>query len=293
MKSFLLNLSIFSAIFLPGLAYSEELPTVKALVVKASELYDSYAYPVLLEARQDSEIFSEIDGIVKEMKVKIGQRVRIGQTLLVLKQSKPDFSYAPFLVKSPFTGTIASVSKKIGSSVKVGEALIHLVNYDELSIKFEVPEAEMGVLKAGLTGELHFKKPEAPIPVVISGISPVLNPTSGTASGELTWDDKKADSTKLRKNFLPGMIGRASFKLNFHKGISIPKSALVYESKNYAVRIVADGKSIKRIVKIGKEHSDHIEILDGLKEGDQVITSRNKYLKEGEAVKIDDKKDEN
>lgn len=283
------NIFLYLSLLLPTLANAEEIPSVKVLKAETKELYESYFYPASLEARQESEIYSEIDGVIKETRVKIGQNVKPGQVLMILRQSKPDYSYAPFQVKSPISGSVASIAKKVGSPVKQQEALLHIVNHDELTIKFEIPEAELAILKPGLAGELLFKRVDAPIPVHISGISPILNTSTGTASGELVWDDQKGKTAKLRKNFLPGMVGRVSFKVNFRKGISIPKTALIFEKKTHGVRVVEGDKVFKKQVKIGKETGDQVEIVEGLKEGDLVVTSRNRYLKEGEVVKIDEK----
>ena len=287
MRHFLFCCLLIGELYSPSHVLAEDLPSVKVLKVSLSELYESYFYPVVLEARQESEISSEIDGIVKELKVKIGQSVQAGQVLMLLQQSKPGFSFAPFPIKSSITGTVAAVFKKSGSSVKTGDPLVQVVNHDELSLKFEIPEAELSLLKAGLSGEVRFKQAESPFPILISGISPILNLATGTASGELVWDDKKADTHKLRKSFLPGMVGRASFKINFRKGLSIPKLAVFFEKQSYAVRLVQGDKIVKKSIKIGKEHTDQVEILDGLKEGDLVVISRNKYLKDGETVKVD------
>ncbi len=280
---------LFFVFLLSPVIYAEDLAKVVVLKAESKELFDSYYYPVVLQARQESEIYSEIEGIIKETKVKIGQRVKVGQVLMVLRQAKPEFSYAPFLVKSPIEGTVAEILKKVGSPVKLSESLIHVVNYDDLTMTFEIPEAEVQILKTGMGGEVQFKHLEKPLHVSISGISPLLNSTTGTAKAELVWNDKTVHSASLRKYFLPGMIGRAVFKVNFRKGISIPKTALFSEKKGYSVRIVEVDKIYKKSVKIGRDHAESIEILEGIKDGDLVVVNRNKYLKDGEQVKVDTK----
>lgn len=291
MKAHLLFLSLL--VGTSTRAGAEERPSVKVLAVKLTELFDTFFYPAVLEAREESEVIAEIDGIVKETKIKIGQRVESNSTLFILRQSKPDYAFAPFVVKSPITGTIAKILKKVGSTVKVGEALVHIINHDDLAIKIEVPEAEVNLLKAGLSGEIQFKNSDAPMPILISGLSPILSSKTGTSNCELIWDERspwKQDKLQLRKKFLPGMVGRVSFKLNSRKAISIPKSAIIFEKQNYLVRVVQGEKVFRKLIRLGKEYPDQVEVLSGLTENELVVTTRSKYLKEGELVKIDDNK---
>ncbi len=294
MKTLFLYVSLTIGISCASFANTEDRPTVKVLAVKLKDLFDTYYYPAVLETREESEVAAEIDGIIKESKVKIGQRVEANTTLFVLRQTKPDYAFSPFIVKSPISGTIAKILKKVGATVKIGEPLIHIVNHDNLAIKIEVPEAEVHFLKSGLSGEIQFRYSDSPLPILMSGLSPILSSRTGTSSGEVIWDERQTwqqDKLQLRKKFLPGMVGRVIFKINARKAISIPKNAVIFEKQSHMVRIIQDEKVLRKPIKIGKEYTEQVEILSGLNEGDLVVITRNKYLKDGELVKIDSKGD--
>lgn len=293
MTSRIFKLSFLLIFFLfPHLMNAEDAaapaPEVKVEPIQNKEIFDTFYYPVSFEARQESEISSEIDGVVKEIKVKIGQSVASDQVLLTINHSKPDYSYVPFLVKSPIAGTVASINKKIGSYVKIGDSLIQIVNQSELAIRLEIPQTEISYFKPGLKGQIHISQEKQKLPVSVLGVSPLLNPTTGTSSAELTWDrsEMNKEAVQLMGRILPGMVGRASFKMNARMGILIPKDSVFMEKKSHLVRLVQDNKIVKRVVKIAKEFADKVEIREGLKEGDQLVVSRSKYLKEGEAVTI-------
>lgn len=269
-------------------AWADDLPTVHIVKIERRALFDSFLYPVILESQKESEIYAEIDGVVKDSKVTIGQSVKADQVLMMLRQNSPDYAYAPFAVKSPIEGKIAAVQKKIGGRVQKGDLLVHIVNDEDLVMKFAIPEGELTVLKAGIPGEIRFRAIDANLPIIVSGISPLVSPATGTADGELAWGPAlpPATAAAIRKHLFPGMVGRVTFHVNRRNGIAIPKDALVFEKKTYFVRLLVDGKSLKREVTIGKTLGETIEILTGLNAGDTLITQRSKYLKDGEAVTI-------
>ena len=50
--------------------------------------------------------------------------------------------------------------------------------------------------------------------------------------------------------------------------------------------VVKEGKAEERLVKVGVTNGDRVEITEGLKEGETVVTSGQNMLTEGSAVKI-------
>ena len=269
---------------------ANELPKVRVIAAEVQELHDLYIYTVSLESRRQSEIHSEISGTVKEINVDIGQTVRVGDPLLQLQHMQPEYSYAPFIVNSPIDGTVAAIEKKIGSSVRQADMLIHIVNQKDLEIIFEIPEAELSLLKKEATGEIEFRVINNKIPVKIKGISPLVKPMSGTAVGKLAMrEDQFTDELRnlIHSKLYPGMIGQAKFKLNSRMGIAIPKEAITFENQRYVVRTIINDKVIKKTITIGKEMDPFAEVTAGLTAGDLVVVGRSKYLKENELVEID------
>jgi len=288
MKQILIGMILATPVLIQALP--EKLPIVKVAEVKSEELFDLYVYPVSLQSKQESEVYSEIIGVIKDVKVKIGQKVKVGDPLVLLQHTQPGYSEAAFRIKSPIAGTVADIFKKTGARVQKGEKLIHVVNRHDISIKFEIPEAELSLLKRGLSGLTEFRLIKEKLPVKITGVSPLVNPMSGTAKGELDWSqDKISDALKneIKTKLFPGMIGRAQFKLNFRKGISIPKESVTFEKQQHFVRTVLNNKVAKKRVTLGKEIQGRVEITNGLSLGEVIIVSRSKYLKENEKVKIE------
>jgi hypothetical protein len=149
---------------------------------------------------------------------------------------------------------------------------------------FEIPQAELNLLKTGMAGEIEFRVLNEKLPLHISGISPLVKPLSGTASGELELGEI---SSKAREKLYPGMIGRALFKLNNRQGVVIAKDSVSFEKGKFQVRCVVDNHVVKKTVSLGKELDKKVEITSGLSAGEVLVLSASKYLKDNEEVKTE------
>ncbi len=268
-----------------------EKKTVKVYTVTTTEIYDTYKYPVTVEPRHERGMYSEITGFVHNIYVNVGAFVKKDEILLQLKPTEVGRTEQPFIIKSPMDGQITNVAKKIGSHVKPGELLIHIVDPSDLTIKIEIPEAELTLLQVKQQGEAKFRAVVEAIPVIVTGVSSLIDQTTGTATGQLDWDNQnfKADELNLiKKQIYPGMLGVVTFKLNQRMAIKIPSKSILHEKEVEKVRLVKDGKVTRNIVKIGK-HFDggFVEINDGLNVGDVVVVTTGKYIKENEEVVIE------
>ncbi|MCB9229963.1 MAG: hypothetical protein H6618_10170, partial [Deltaproteobacteria bacterium] len=139
-------------------------------------------------------------------------------------------------------------------------------------------------------GEAKFRQIDRSLPVLISGISPLVRPASGTASAKLIFreDDMPEDlRQQLADRLHPGSIGMAEFRLNQREGIAVPRHAVSTERQKHLVLTVSDGKVLRKEVTIGKETEERIEITQGLSAGELVITRKNQYLRNGEKVRTD------
>jgi membrane fusion protein (multidrug efflux system) len=66
----------------------------------------------------------------------------------------------------------------------------------------------------------------------------------------------------------------------------VPEQALVPEQGDVFVFVVADGVAEKRRVRIGQRRVGDVQIVDGLSEGELVVTEGTQKLRDGAAVRI-------
>ncbi|RMD88254.1 MAG: efflux RND transporter periplasmic adaptor subunit, partial [Calditrichaeota bacterium] len=123
-------------------------------------------------------------------------------------------------------------------------------------------------------------QPEAEFIGTVKMISPVVDPTTGTAKVTI---DIENHGGKLK----PGMFASVYINTDTHRNtLLIPKKALLLESETDQVFVYDNGVARKANLKLGFISGDWVEVLSGLKEGDLVVTIGQEGLREGLPLKI-------
>jgi membrane fusion protein (multidrug efflux system) len=136
-------------------------------------------------------------------------------------------------IVAPVSGIVAERSVKLGNLVQVNQSLFRIVNMDTLQAVLNVPERQLGILKAGQTVALEADAlPGQKFAGNILRIAPVVDPASGTFRVTCEFRDK----TRTLK---PGMFGRIDIVYDHRDdALTIPRSALIEEDGETAVFVV-------------------------------------------------------
>jgi membrane fusion protein (multidrug efflux system) len=190
-------------------------------------------------------------------------------------------NYGDATIKSSINGIVNKRNIEPGSVVAPGTVLFELVNVSKLKLKVTVNEEQIATLKIG-----------TPVKVTAS-VFP-----DRQFEGKVTFIAPKADESlnfpveiEIANNpgneLKAGMYGSAIFesKGTSQKAIrTIPRNAFVGGVGNNQVFVVKD--SVARLTKIvsGRILGEEVEILQGLNEGDVVVTSGQINLQDGTKV---------
>lgn len=185
-------------------------------------------------------------------------------------------------IKSPINGIVNKRYIEVGAFVTAqGTQLFELVDVSKLKLKVNVNESQVANLKIG--NQVQIK----------SSVFP-----TDKFSGKVTFIAAKADATlnfpieievanNTNNSLRAGMYGTAIF--DFPKqapSILIPRTSFVGSVSSNQVFVLENNTSKLRKVVAGRILGDNVEILDGLKEGETVITSGQINLGEGTAVSV-------
>ena len=263
-------------------------PTVIVAVVKSQLLLKQLSYPARVVPKVNVAVLSEIDGVVTRIYVEFGQYVKKYQELVDVQHNEPGYQYRPMPVRSPISGIISSADINPGASIIKGQKLVGITDPKQIYVAIEVPATDLNSISTGLEGDflLPALLPQT-IPVKITGLSPLIDLATGTASADLHLLHSK-DLVYLK----PGLLGEVSFNVNKHSGIEIPESALVYRSKDTIVRLVQDGKIKETIVSLGETHKGNVEVMTGLNDKEVIVLRSSNFLTDGSEVTVE-KKDNN
>ena len=114
----------------------------------------------------------------------------------------------------------------------------------------------------------------------ISRISPTVDPQTGTFRARV----EVPDATRTLK---PGMFARVNIVYERRQdALQLPRTAILDADGQQSVFVVASGKAEQRTIRTGLSNGGWIEVLEGLKGSEQVVTVGQAGLKTGTLVKI-------
>lgn len=181
-------------------------------------------------------------------------------------------------VQAPQDGFIMALNVGEGMYVTPGQTVFSLADLSRIWVKAEVFEAHAGLVSVGQKAELTFPYfPGESWTGSVGYIYPEVDPKSRTVQVRLSFAN--ADG-KLKPNMHGDIVIAADASEN---ALSIPKEALIRTGKTDRVILALDeGKFRPAEVVAGAEIEDRVIILDGLSEGEEVVSS-GQFLIDSEA----------
>ncbi len=189
--------------------------------------------------------------------------------------------YQDTKIKTPISGVVTARNVDVGAYLSKGALVGNVVDISRLKVKVNVAEQDVFKLKAGDEVEVRTDVyPNAVFKGKIETIS-AKGDEAHTYPVEISIPNSKENPLKA------GMFGRISFTtIGLRETLLIPREALVGSVKNPKV-FVAEGETARlRDIVVGREAGVSLEVLDGLKEGEFVITNGQNNLKDGYSISV-------
>jgi HlyD family secretion protein len=171
-------------------------------------------------------------------------------------------------------GVVTWVNKNIGASIKEGESLARIANLSSYKVAGSISDTQLDQLRNGMPAIIRIN--EQQLRGTVSSISPAVS--NSIVSFEVQLDEK--NSKLLRPNLKADVFLITDTR---SKVLRVPNGPAFKGSNLQQIFVLKGGKAIRREVKTGLSNFDYIEIISGVKEGEQVITSdlsKYEYAKE-------------
>ena len=194
-------------------------------------------------------------------------------------------------IRSPISGTVTQRLDvvKVGNTVtpvggvieSADSSLFVVEDLDTLMLRVNVPERELAKLSVGQVAELSFDAvPNRSFAGKIALISPYVDAATATFAVRIR-------VTETGGLLRPGMFARVAIVYERKPdALQIPRTALLDGDGPPKVFVVNQGKAVERAVRLGLSSGAMIEVLDGLKDGEQVVVVGQGAVKPGAAVRI-------
>lgn len=206
-------------------------------------------------------------------------------TLNELHIQKAELEYYNSLLEktkiySPFAGIAGLRYFSVGSYITPNDIISNIYKIDRLKLEFSIPQRYFNLLEVGKS--LDFILPPKPTihKAIVYAVDPEINTTTRTVIARAYFNNS---IEKIK----PGSFAEISLNTSFEdKKIMIPTQALIPDLESEKVFLFKDGMAVFQNVKTGLRTTTEIEIIEGLNEGDIVISSGIMQLRPNTPVKI-------
>lgn len=206
-------------------------------------------------------------------------------------------------IRAPFSGVLGIRKVNLGQFVSPGDAIVSLQQLDPIYLDFSLPEQRMGELVEGTMIRASVDSmPGVVVDGRVTAVEPLVDPNTRNFKAQATVQNPDG---KLR----PGSFAHVGFSLGGEKQVVvIPQTAVSFNPYGNAVFVITkvkrkegetdmQGKPLtgdklivtQRFIKTGATRGDLIAVTEGLKPGEQVVTSGLLKLRNDAEVTINNK----
>src|SRR5579884_1155731 len=193
-------------------------------------------------------------------------------------------SYAK--VVSPIDGIVADRPVYPGEMPPSGSPIVSIVDISRVVARANVPVKEAAAIKVG--NPARIAGPDGDLPGRVTVVSPAVDPSTTTVE---VWVQLANPGEKLK----PGATVRVSIIAETMQNTVIVPAAALLNSDNGGQKVMVITPNMtahERMVAVGVRQGDRVQILSGVQEGDQVVTSGGLGLEDNAKVVIDQPKSE-
>jgi membrane fusion protein, copper/silver efflux system len=219
---------------------------------------------------------ASLDEVIESSKQRLRQWNVGDEEINALEKSRK--ATDTLVLRSPFSGVVEDVPMKQGMSVKMGDRLVGVMDLSRLWLWADFYENEMGLLRAGQKLDITFPAfPGKKFEGQIGAIDRRLDAMKRTTRVRIDLDNP---DDQLR----PGMFANVELKIDGGEGLTVPVDAVLPTGSRSLVFVDrGSGKLEPRFIRVGRSftqtdgngEASYDEVLDGLSEGERVVSSAN------------------
>jgi multidrug efflux pump subunit AcrA (membrane-fusion protein) len=196
------------------------------------------------------------------------------QALARIDQSKADVAgsqvYSSFTrIAAPINGVVVSRQADVGYMAAPGAPLLTIESGADYRLEAAVQESQINRIHLRHQVRVQIDAlGQQDLAGTVVEIVPAADPASRTYLVKISITLPGGSQQIIRS----GLYGKARFITGQTQAITIPRKAVVERGQLTSVFVVdQSGIARMRLVKTGKTYSDRVEVLSGLKEGEQIV----------------------
>jgi len=211
--------------------------------------------------------------------VREGTQAKLKEMEAILEQERTRLQNSKIV--APFRGEISRKFVDAGALVSPSTPLVSLVHTETLKIVANILEKDIPLLKGGMKARVRVEAyPERIFEGRVEKINSALDLSTRTLQAEIYISNPD-------RSLKPGMFANVDLiLLEKPQALVIPREAVLEGGSEISVFVVEEKQPVRKLITIGYEQDRMVEVLKGLKEGDQVITKGQQLIRNGSTIRV-------
>jgi len=215
-------------------------------------------------------------------------------SLAALEAANINLEYT--LIRAPFDAVVLTknadvgdIVTPIGAAANAKSAVITIADMNSLQVEADVSESNLNKIKVGQPCEIQLDAlPEERFRGAIHMIVPTADRTKATVMVKIRFAERDS-------RVLPEMSAKVAFLSRPPKPeeqkprVAINQSSIVNRKGSEKVFLIKEEKVIETSVNLGTKIGDMVEVLGGIKVGDQIVLNPPERLRNGLKIKVAEK----
>ncbi len=225
------------------------------------------------DANRMAKISATLEGRLIKLDQDLGDKVAQGALMGLVET--PELLNKPLALRSPIAGIVTEKSATVGELVEKGKAIFVVSDPSHLWLIGEVKEKDVALVHSGQSVDFAvLSYPGEKFHGKIARIGNAVETESRTF-------EVRVEINNANGRLKPGMFADMDVTTEvLRNALLISDAALQTDGDDQIAFVVLDGaKFEKRIVKIGMEQEGRVQVLEGIKAGEKVVTEGSFTLK--------------
>jgi len=190
-----------------------------------------------------------------------------------------EIALANSIIRAPYSGVIIDRHSEAGAYVREGDPIVTMLDHNNLEIEADVPANRISGLEPGRILDARMVG-GTELMAIVRAIIPDENSRTRTRRVRFTSAFKDEVMSSAANQTVTVLVPAGEIR----DVLTVHKDAILNRGGAQLVVMVDEGKAAFRPVKLGQAFGQRFVVLDGLKDGDNVVIRGNERLRPGQDI---------
>ncbi len=217
-----------------------------------------------------AKVMARFPGPIRSLRANVGDHVQAGRPLAVIESN---LSLTSYTVAAPISGVVLARSASVGSVANEGMLLYEIADLSELWVDLHIFGADAQHIRPGVPVTVTRMSDGVTTDTVLERVLP------GTATASQS-TVARATIANLDGLWRPGSAVKARITVERQEAALVVPLAALQDFRDWKVVFIRIGDTYEiRPVELGKRDGTQVEVLSGIKKGDQVVVEQSYLVK--------------